>query len=317
MAVIDTKIDIAAAYLRAGEVVAIPTETVYGLAGNALDGDAVARIFAVKERPFFDPLIVHVKSIDAIAKYGHFNHEVLKKIAHDHMPGPVTLLLPRTHLIPDIITAGLDRVAIRIPSHNIARSLLNQIEFPLAAPSANPFGYISPTRATHVNDQLGHKIPYILDGGPCAVGVESTIIGVEGGELVVYRKGGLPIDQLISYGLPIRINEHSSSNPNAPGMLKSHYAPSCKLKIVDNWNLDEIDVETIGILTFGKDPMPSNVKHYINLSATSDLNEAAKNLFTSLRKFDQLKLEQIWVKLLPEKGLGLAINDRLRRAAAD
>ncbi|MGB4770534.1 MAG: L-threonylcarbamoyladenylate synthase, partial [Chitinophagaceae bacterium] len=187
---IGTNISRAVDLLIQGELVAIPTETVYGLAGNATNGEAVARIFEAKQRPRFNPLIMHLPSLDAAAPYVTEIPETLRKIADVFSPGPVSFLLPRTNLVPDIITHGSDKVVIRIPAHPMALELLRALPFPLAAPSANPFGYVSPVTAQHVYDGLQGKIPYILDGGTCTIGMESTIIGMENGELVIYRVGG-------------------------------------------------------------------------------------------------------------------------------
>ncbi len=312
---IGTTIDIAAAYLRAGEVVGIPTETVYGLACNALNPFAITKVFEVKERPFFDPLIIHVKDTDQINLYAELENDLLIKLAKEQMPGPLTLLLKKKDIIPDLITAGSEKVAIRIPSHPLAQKLLSQLDFPLAAPSANPFGYISPTTAKHVDQQLGNKIPYILDGGECAVGIESTIVGMEGDILVVYRKGGLSLDHLYQYTDNIRVNETSTSKPDAPGMLLSHYAPNCPIVIVKNWNEANINEQRGGFLTFNEKVESIENCTNVNLSITGDYHEAARNLFAALRHLDSLNLNVIYTKLLPEENLGIAINDRLRRAA--
>lgn len=315
---IGDRIDIAAAYLRAGNVVAIPTETVYGLACNALNISAITKVYSVKERPYFDPLIVHVGSIEDIVKYAYLDDPMLVKIAKDQMPGPLTLLLKKRSIIPDLITAGSERVAIRIPSHPMSRELLDELEFPLAAPSANPFGYISPTKAEHVDKQLGSKIPYILNGGPCSVGLESTIIGVEDSRLTVYRKGGLSVETLIDYEGNINILESSSSNPKSPGMLKSHYAPETSLIIVED--IEEKVKKAIekglrvGALTYGAFQIECDM--HLMLSESSELDVAAGRLFEYMRRLDEAGLDVIYTSLVPEEGLGLAINDRLRRATA-
>ncbi len=233
MAQIGTDVAAAKALLEAGNVVGIPTETVYGLAGNALDPDAVLTIFRVKNRPSFDPLIVHT---DAISKLDHFvTHipEPVRRLAEAFWPGPLTLLFPKRDLIPDLVTAGLPAVAIRIPRHPLTLSLLRSLDFPLAAPSANPFGYISPTTAQHVADQLGNQVPYILDGGSADIGLESTIIGVENNQLTVFRLGGMALEQIEAVAGPVAVRTHSTSNPAAPGMLSSHYAPR---KPLSSWH---------------------------------------------------------------------------------
>ena len=196
MAEIGKDIQKAKDFLEKDELVAIPTETVYGLAANALNPIAVAKIFEAKERPTFDPLIVHTHSLQEVYKFVTNIHPALLKLAEAFWPGPLTLLLPKKEIIPSLVTSGLDRVGVRVPNHSLTLDLLSQLNFPLAAPSANPFGYISPTTAMHVEKQLGTKIPYILDGGSCEVGLESTIVGEENGEIIIYRLGGLSVDEI-------------------------------------------------------------------------------------------------------------------------
>ncbi len=237
MAIIGKSIQEAITLLKANEVIGFPTETVYGLAGNAFSAEAVTKIFEVKNRPTFDPLIVHTSSIERISDFVREIPVKAQLLAEKFMPGPLTLLLPKKENISDLVTAGLETVAVRIPSHLLAFELLRNLDFPLAAPSANPFGYISPTSAQHVDNQLGSKIKYILDGGECMVGIESSIIGFIGDEIIVYRKGGLAIEDIESVVGKVQIQEHSSSNPQAPGMLKSHYAPKSQLSII-NYQLD-------------------------------------------------------------------------------
>jgi L-threonylcarbamoyladenylate synthase len=304
-------------YLRQEYVVAIPTETVYGLAGNALSPKAVSTIFQVKNRPHFDPLIVHTSSVERLTDFAANFPETALQLAHAFMPGPLTLLLEKASIIPDIVTAGSPRVALRIPKHPLALSLLQQLDFPLAAPSANPFGYISPTTAQHVADQLGERIPYILDGGPCEVGVESTIVGFESGKPVIYRKGGIAIEAVETLIGKVQVKEHSSSNPNAPGMLKSHYAPAAKVILGDIQQLlaDYLD-KRVGVISFQRRFAEIPEEQQLILSPTGDYSEAARQLFAGMRQLDQLKLDVILAELLPEEGLGRAINDRLRRAAA-
>lgn len=296
---------------------AIPTETVYGLAANALDPAAVVKIFEIKNRPAFDPLIVHVPGVEAVEQYAEEMPAPLRALAERFWPGPLTLLLPKRELIPDLVTSGLPRVALRAPAHPLAQALLRQLPFPLAAPSANPFGYISPTTARHVHDQLQGKIPYILDGGPCRIGLESTITGIEDGQVTVYRVGGLAIEAIEEVAGPVRIMLNQSSNPAAPGMLKSHYAPR-KLLILGDIaeNMHHYSYKKVGILAFReKRPLPAGAIEIV-LSETGDLAEAAQNLFGALRMLDQSAAEAILAETVPEEGLGRAINDRLRRAAA-
>jgi L-threonylcarbamoyladenylate synthase len=314
MAEIGKDIAKAKAILESGGLVGIPTETVYGLAGNALDPDAVAKIFAVKNRPDFDPLIIHTSSIEQISKYTLEIIPALESLANVFWPGPLTLLLPRKSIIPDLVTSGLDHVAVRVPQHPLTQELLAQLDFPLAAPSANPFGYISPTTAAHVNDQLGELIPYVLDGGSSEVGLESTIVGVEDGQLTIYRLGGIDVADIEKVVGPVRILSHSSSNPKTPGMLKSHYAPRKKVILGDiTQMLEEHKGERIGVLSFNK--IYDNADESYILSLEGSYTEAAKNLFTALRFLDQADVSLILAELLPEENLGRAINDRLRRAS--
>ncbi len=314
---IGTDLSTAIHWLRAGECVAIPTETVYGLAANALDPAAVVKIFEVKNRPAFDPLIVHVPELEAAARYAAEFPAPLRALAERFWPGPLTLLLPKRAIIPDLVTSGLPRVALRAPAHPMAQSLLRALPFPLAAPSANPFGYISPTTAQHVHDQLQGKIPYILDGGPCTVGVESTIVGFEDGQPVVYRLGGLAVETLEAVAGPVLVRVNQSSNPAAPGMLTMHYAPR-KLLILGDIaaNLERFAEKKIGVLMlYQRRDLPPGVVQQA-LSATGELAEAAQNLFAALRTLDQSDVDLILAEPAPEQGLGRAINDRLRRAAA-
>jgi L-threonylcarbamoyladenylate synthase len=317
MSVIGTNLAEATKWLKAGQVVGIPTETVYGLAGNALDLQAVTRIFETKNRPAFDPLIVHSSSIEKIS---HFVREIpaaALELAEHFWPGPLTLLLPKTDLIPDLVTAGLDTLAVRIPAHPLTRQLLGELDFPLAAPSANPFGYISPTQAAHVQAQLGNKIPYILDGGPCTIGIESTIVGFQDGEAVIYRLGGIPVEDIEKVIGKVKIMAHSSSNPKAPGMLKSHYAPR---KPVHTESLPELLArhapERIGILAFQHLHNSIPAQNQFVLSGSGSVTKAAQRLFAGLRYLDSLSVDVIYAELLPEKELGRAVNDRIRRAAA-
>ena len=302
--------------LENGDLVAIPTETVYGLGANALDPMAVSKIYAAKNRPSFDPLIIHVGKIEDFKKYTLDFPAELLVLADKFCPGPITFLVKKSEIIPEINTSGLEKVAIRIPKHPLTLELLNKLTFPLAAPSANPFGYVSPTTANHVYEQLGKRIPYILDGGPCNVGLESTIVGIENEKLIVYRKGGLDLDDIRKvFSGEIVINDHSSSNPQAPGMLDKHYSPNKRIEIWnDSSELQKIDKKSTGFLRFDREL--EGFENQIVLSEKSDLNEAAFRLFDALRQFDKMEIEKVFIELVPEKGLGVAINDRLRRAAA-
>lgn len=311
MSLIGNDIEYAASLLQQGRLVAIPTETVYGLAANALNEEAVLKIFKAKERPLFDPLIMHLPSFSLVEKYCKSIPALAYQLAEKFSPGPITFLLDRKEIVPDLITSGLQQVAVRIPDHQLTLDLLSNLDFPLAAPSANPFGYISPTTAQHVQQQLGEKIDYILDGGNCRVGVESTIVGFENEKVIVYRLGGLSIEDLEAFSkIVLRIN--SSSDPKAPGQLKTHYAPRKPLIIGD---IEELLRENAGrkiaIMSFSK----KYTTETIVLSETADLSEAAKKLFSVMRELDAQDCEFILAEEFPDSFLGKAINDRLRRAA--
>ncbi len=301
--------------LEKGGLVAIPTETVYGLAANALNPDAVAKIFKAKNRPSFDPLIVHTDSLEKLKSFTTSLPLDFELLLRKFSPGPLTLLLPKRESISDLVTSGLPRVAVRIPNHELSLSLLKSIDFPLAAPSANPFGYISPTTAEHVDKQLGDKIDYILDGGPCSVGLESTIIGYEGEQITVYRKGGLAIEQIESVVGTVDVLDYSSSNPAAPGMLKSHYAPNKKVLLLPEGNKINLR-KRCGILKYSEFSMDVEKDSQFVLTEKKDIIEAAQNLFKGLRHLDGLDIDTIYLELVPDEGIGRAINDRLKRAAA-
>ncbi|MBL7902658.1 MAG: threonylcarbamoyl-AMP synthase [Bacteroidia bacterium] len=308
---------LAAQFLREGKLVAIPTETVYGLAALASDQKAVLSVFEAKKRPSFDPLILHFHSIEAIQPYAELKDGPLLKLAQHFWPGPLSLLLPKTPLVPDLVTSGLEKVAVRIPKQALTLALLKELNAPLAAPSANPFGYISPTKAEHVRKQLGDKVSYILDGGDCEVGLESTIIGLEEGRVCVYRLGGLSLEDIESVCGKVDLSLNVSSNPKAPGQLKSHYAPKKPLFFGDVTELTQLHkTKKLSIICFGgiahSNEQPKQV---LDLSPKKDLREAAMNLFAMLRAADESDTEVILAQTLPDKGLGRAINDRLKRAS--
>lgn len=316
MAETGKNIDFAADLLLKGKLVAIPTETVYGLAGNALNEKAVLSIFEAKERPFFDPLIIHLPDIDSVSRYADIKDERLQKLAKTFWPGPLTLLLPKKEIVPNIVTSGLEMVAVRIPNHPITLELLKRINIPLAAPSANPFGYVSPTEPTHVNDQLGDKIDYILDGGACKIGLESTIVGIEDGKVCVFRLGGLAIEDIEKIIGEIELRINSSSDPKSPGQLKSHYAPKKNLFIGDINELLKLNSDKKkAVICFGDEDFSDKDLIVFNLSRTKNLPEAAINLFKFLRAADDSIADVVFCQKIPDIGLGRAINDRLRRAA--
>jgi L-threonylcarbamoyladenylate synthase len=313
MAETGTDISFARDLLKNGDLVAVPTETVYGLAGNALEPKSVARIFEVKNRPSFDPLIVHISDFQHLSKYVMHVPIQAERLAKEFWPGPLTLLLKKRTIIPDLVTSGLDTVGIRCPDHPLTQNLLRTIDFPLAAPSANPFGFVSPTTANHVTEQLGSKIKYILDGGPCTIGIESTIVGFENNKTVVHRLGGVSVEKLETIVGDVEMASASPS-PRAPGQLKSHYAPARKMFTADlDRAIGMIDLDRVALLSFQKD---YNATHQVILSPTGSLTEAAKNLFGALRELDKMPVELILAEFVPDEGIGRAINDRLRRASA-
>ncbi|MCW5912592.1 MAG: threonylcarbamoyl-AMP synthase [Cyclobacteriaceae bacterium] len=315
MAEIGKDIDRARQLLMEGRLVAIPTETVYGLAANALDEKAVLEIFKAKNRPHFDPLIVHISGIAQAKTLVESFPDKARALANRFWPGPLTILLPKKELVPDLVTSGLNTVGLRCPDHALTLQLLQTLPFPLAAPSANPFGYVSPTTPQHVNEQLGDKVAYILDGGECRVGIESTIIGFESMEPIVYRLGGLALESLEPFTGPLHVQLHSSSNPHAPGQLQSHYAPRKKIVLGTHDQLAAQDHPDAGAIVF-RNPLPGiPPRRQVVLSAGGNLEEAAQHLFAGLRTLDKADISLILAELVPETGLGRAINDRLRRAA--
>lgn len=309
----------AANLLREGAAVAIPTETVYGLAANALNDDAVLKIFEAKNRPSFNPLIVHVKNWEDAERYLENVPAKARRLASVFTPGPLTFLLPKKKNIPDLVTAGSNRVAIRIPAHPMALALLQSLDFPLAAPSANPFGYISPTTAQHVFEGLQGKIPYILDGGATTVGLESTIIGFDEKESVLlFREGGVSKEQLeeVLHEKIIRARPDKEAQPATAGQLKSHYAPH---KPLYAGNVEELHKKfpgkKIAVISFRNRYEWAAVQYV--LSAAGSLPEAAKHLFAAMREADKSDAELVLAERFPAEGLGLAINDRLSRAQAE
>lgn len=308
----------AAACLQAGGVVAFPTETVYGLGADALNERAVAQVFAIKQRPAFDPLIVHIAQVDAVPRYASGIDGRARMLMQRCWPGPLTLVLPKQPVIPDLVTAGLGTVGLRMPAHPVALDLLRAAGTPIAAPSANPFGYVSPTTAQHVQDTLGEKIELILDGGPCAVGLESTVCALSGEEAVVLRPGGLSVEEIAALIGPVRLPSFTDADPRSPGTLPQHYAPRVPLTLLAPGQAipQPSPQERVGLLSFRPVPAAAAYTHQEALSAEGDVLEAATNLFAALHRFDRLGLDRLVVEAIPEQGLGRAIMDRLRRASA-
>jgi L-threonylcarbamoyladenylate synthase len=312
-----TDIAEAARLLQEGNLVAIPTETVYGLAANALNEDAVLKIYEVKQRPQFNPLIVHVASFEQAKQLVTHIPYKAQLLADAYWPGPLTLLFEKKQIVPDLVTAGSNKVAVRIPDHPLTLALLKILDFPVAAPSANPSGYVSPTTAQHVYTSLHNKIPYILDGGECRVGVESTILGWnEDDEPEVYRPGGVAIEKIEEVlNQKVKIKKKFTDHPDSPGQLKSHYATHTPLHMGYTAELlRRFEDDKIVLINFtGYHPDVPRENQFI-LSPSGSLEEAAKNLFKVLRSADELKADIILAEPLPNEGLGIAINDRLERA---
>jgi L-threonylcarbamoyladenylate synthase len=317
--------------------VAFPTETVYGLGGDAFNTGALAKIFAVKRRPRFDPLIIHIAALDALDRAADLSlleregREKALLLAEKLWPGPLTLVLPKREEIPGLATSGLPTAAIRFPDHPAAQKLIRLSSGAVAAPSANPFGYLSPTRAEHVRDQLGDGVDLILDGGPVRVGVESTVLDMTGDAPRILRPGGMPRERIealigkIAGGPAPEIS--GPPGPRSPGQLKSHYAPRTPLTLLSRKDMLNLPAGTAGARLFfdgpsrdqwlaERNPGPAEKNRLRVLSETGDMTEAAANLFALLHELDGLGASQLYAQQVPEKGLGPAINDRLFRAAA-
>jgi len=323
-----TDIEVAANCLRDGGLVAFATETVYGLGANALDVDAVAKVFAAKQRPHFDPLIVHISKVSELSRVTTSIPSPAQLLMDTFWPGPLTLVLPRSSAVPDLVTSGLPTVAVRLPDHHIARDLIAAAGVPIAAPSANPFGRISPTTAQHVLDYLGEEIDYVLDGGACSIGVESTVVAFDEHTPRILRPGGVTFEQLQSI-LPEMTISTSSSDPGkaqtSPGQLDQHYAPRTPLIIVDD--LQQVPCHSrhgamaLTSLRLAHQQL-ENESHGGKfgaveiLSENGDLTDATANFFSALRRLDAADIDCIYAEPFPETGLGRALNDRLMRAAS-
>ncbi|MFD3394493.1 L-threonylcarbamoyladenylate synthase [Aquirufa sp. OSTEICH-129V] len=313
---ITTDITLIRERLNQGELIGLPTETVYGLAANVFNSKAVANIFTTKQRPTTNPLIVHVASISQARALVKRFPEKANLLAKQFWPGPLTLILPKNQSVSHAVTANQENVAIRIPNHPAAINLLNQLDFPLVAPSANPFNRISPTTAAHV-DAYFPSI-YTLDGGACQSGVESTIVGFEGDEVVLLRHGAISIESIEDCVGRILNRTAATEHASLPGQHKKHYAPSCELIVTYEplFMLSTVKQKKVGILWYTSVQIESiHVDVNLVLAPTGDLAEAAKNLFAALHTMDQMGLDLIIVERLPAYGLGITINDRLDRAA--
>lgn len=312
-----TDIDFAAQAIRDGKLVVFPTETVYGLGANAFDAYAVAKVFEVKERPTFDPLIVHISTIDQLNNLfiSPIDPQVYK-LAEAFWPGPLTIVHKKQSNVPDLVTAGLRTVAVRMPSHPMAKQLISKSGTPIAAPSANRFGHLSPTEAKHVIKQLTGP-EYLLDGGPTNFGIESTVVAIAENGIRILRHGAIPSEALAEY-VTILTDEQFNGTANlpSPGLLKSHYAPRKPLFIIDDTSIEKLSQKS-GLIVTKK----SNCSHYpttntLYLSEDGDLSEMAVNLFNALHNMeDNPAISEIYIEPVPEKGVGRAIMDRLRKAA--
>ncbi|MCU0845218.1 MAG: L-threonylcarbamoyladenylate synthase [Spirochaetes bacterium] len=307
-------IERAAGLLRAGGIVAFPTETVYGLGADALNPVACARIFEAKNRPSFDPLIVHIARTRELENLTETVPKRARSLIESFWPGPLTLVFEKKYTVPDIVTAGLPTVAVRMPAHIVALALIERTGRPIAAPSANPFGYISPTRADHVALQLGDAVDMILDGGDCAVGLESTIIRIDGERAVLLRPGGLALEEIEKIIGEVEDASGPSPSPKAPGQSLSHYSPRTPVRIVRNNDIAGRISGNAGLLSFRPPPDTAGYAHIEVLSASGDLREAAARLFSCLHELDSRGLDIIIAESVPETGLGRAIMNRLRRA---
>lgn len=314
---ITTDLNIAKERLIQDNIVAIPTETVYGLAGNVYSESALKKIFDLKKRPFYNPLIVHIKSADCLSDVAIDIPDIAKILAKEFWPGPLTLILKKRPNIPDLVTAGKETVAVRVPNHSLTLSLLAQLDFPLAAPSANPFGSISPTSAEHVASYFKNNLEVVLDGGECEKGLESTIIGFENNQPVLFRHGAISVEEIERLiGKVVVKTKGSETDLTAPGMLSRHYSPATKTCLTNNVSecIKLFQGKKIGLLLF-KDSIKSD---FINcqeiLSKSGDLNEAAKELYAALHRLDKRDLDVIIAEVFPDYGLGKTINDRLQRA---
>lgn len=315
MSIISKDIQKAVQLLTEEQLVAIPTETVYGLAGNIFSEKAIKSIFSTKQRPFFNPLIVHIPSIKPLNGLVTHVPEKAKLLAAAFWPGSMTLVLKKSSTIPDIVTAGKGTVAVRVPDHPVTLELLRKLPFPLAAPSANPFGSISPTKPAHVENYFRNSIKMVLDGGSCANGIESTIIGFENEEPVIYRLGALALEEIEAVVGKISIKNKKEEKPDAPGMLARHYAPKTNTFLVDDVAA-EIEKNTgkkMGVLVFKSSLNNENITEII-LSKNGSLQEAASRLYSAMHDLDSKNLDLIIAERFSEFGLGKSINDRLQRA---
>jgi L-threonylcarbamoyladenylate synthase len=302
--------------LNKGNIIGLPTETVYGLAGNALNEEAIKKIFNLKKRPFYNPLIVHIKSIDYLHEIATDIPDIALKLANVFWPGPLTLILNKKAIVPDIVTGGKDTVAVRVPNHPIALSLLQEIDFPLAAPSANPFGSISPTNANHVYSYFKETLPIILDGDVSKSGIESTIVGFDKEDVIIYRFGSLSREAIVEVVGEVKVLNEDNESPIAPGMLSRHYAPEKDTFVTFDIIkfLSEATSKKIGLLSFNEEIEHPSIIHQEILSKRGNLEEAATNFYAALHRLDKSNIDIIVASYFPHEGIGIALNDKLKRA---
>jgi L-threonylcarbamoyladenylate synthase len=304
----------AAEEIIAGGIVAFPTENVYGLGADGLNPTAVAKIFEAKQRPTFNPLILHIASRDQLKELVNIENDKVYNLINAFWPGPLTIVLPKKDIVPDIVTAGNTTVAVRMPQHPIAKALIEACGRPIAAPSANQFGFLSPTTAAHVEKQLSNKVNIILDGGKSDVGVESTIVEVTNDGVFLLRHGGISLEQLKDVCDFVEVRDTNIDKPNAPGQLFQHYAPSIPLKFISEINEAEIKGRRLGGLFLKENNSEIEFEQVEFLSKAGDMREAATNLFSHLHNLENNNLDLILVEPIEEKGLGIAIMDRLVKA---
>jgi len=305
---------LAADEIKHGGLVGFPTETVYGLGADGMNSTAVAKIFETKNRPTFNPLILHINSVEQLDSIAKINNAKTNILINNFWPGPLTLVLKKKECIPDIVTAGNDTVAVRMPANKTALELIYLAETPIAAPSANVFGKLSPTTAFHVEEQLGDKVDVILDGGKCKVGVESTILKISENEVILLRPGGLSVEKIETALNEKIIRKNISEEIISPGLLKSHYAPEIPIRFIDDINLDDYRNQNVGVLLFDRNSYNFDFKEIKYLSKNGQLREAAANLFVYLHEFENANLDLIVCEKINPVGLGSAIMDRLEKA---
>ncbi len=311
----ERNIRFAAEVIRRGGLVAFPTETVYGLGADALNPKAVARVYEVKGRPRFDPLIVHISSADHLSLVVDDVPEDARRLIKEFWPGPLTLVLKKSDRVPPITTAGLPTVAVRMPDHPVALKLIEYSGRPIAAPSANPFGYVSPTSAEQVAETLGERVDVILDAGPTRIGVESTILAVSEGKVLLLRPGGLPVEE-VERVLGKRVELPRDGRTVAPGMLKKHYSPRTPLFLIGDWNdYFRLRARYGRVLLLSPKPIWGVEGEVVHLSQRGDVREVAQNLFGILYRIDKLDYPAVAVLPVEEEGLGRAVMNRLRKAS--